>query len=93
MITFADRHNLRIVRVNLRDYPGSTPYSPAELEVIHNGSYNEQVAFVKARGLELGAFLAWLIRTTDIPAPSDNKTPSARVTSLSESLFVTGRTA
>lgn len=82
MIAFAVRHNLRIVRVNLRDYPGSTPYSPAELEVIHNGSYNEQVAFVKARGLELGAFLAWLIRTTDIPAPSDNKTPSGGLSVL-----------
>lgn len=71
MIAFADRHNLRIICVNLRDYPGSTPYTPAELEAIHNGNHDEQVAFVKARGLELGAFLAWFIRTANIPAPAN----------------------
>lgn len=76
IIAFANHRNVRIVRVNLRDYPGSTPFSSAELEVIHNGSHDEQVALIRARGLELGSFLTWFIRISNIPAPSSDPTES-----------------
>lgn len=70
MVVFAKRYNLRIVRVNMRDYPGSTPYSPAELDVLHNGSRDARIGFMKARGLELGAFITWFVRTEHVPAPN-----------------------
>ncbi|OBZ66589.1 hypothetical protein A0H81_13449 [Grifola frondosa] len=67
LLPFAADHNLRFVCVNLRDYPGSTPYSPKELALLHSSEKDDQAAFIRAQGIELGAFLAWFIDTQNIP--------------------------
>ena len=68
MLSFAAQNNLRVVLVNRRDYPGSTPISDEELATIGKGSTPEaQSAFMTSRGLEIVEFLAWFVKSQDIP--------------------------
>ncbi|KAM5538629.1 hypothetical protein V8D89_007658 [Ganoderma adspersum] len=62
----SEGHNLRLVLLNLRGYPGSTPYSEEELKCFE-GSADEQKSAVRARGLEIAAFLRWFVETEKIP--------------------------
>ena len=52
--------------LNLRGYPGSTPYSEEELKRFE-GSAKEQKSAVRARGLETAAFVRWFVETEKIP--------------------------
>lgn len=63
---FAAENNLRFVTVNLRDYPGSTPSSPAELSALL-GDPEGQAGWLRDRGIEIAAFLEWFIRSEHIP--------------------------
>ena len=57
--------------LNSRDYPGSTPYSWAELAALGSSNPETQRSVMKQRGLEIAAFLRWYIREENIPmAPS-----------------------
>ena len=66
LIPIGKELNLRLVLLNLRGYPGSTPYSDDELELF-GGSPNEQGKALKARGFELATFLRWFIEKESIP--------------------------
>ncbi|GBE81373.1 hypothetical protein SCP_0311000 [Sparassis crispa] len=67
MFSYAAAYNLRLVFVTLRDYPGSTPFSTAELDVLHGTDETAQATFVQNRGLEITAFLLWYIQNHSIP--------------------------
>lgn len=67
MFKYAADHNLRLVTVNNRDYYGSTPFSTSDLEALRSTDLDSQRAVVHARGLEIAAFLLWLIRKENIP--------------------------
>jgi hypothetical protein len=67
MLPFARPNSLRIVLVNRRDYPHSTPLSCAELALIGpDASLEDRAAFFRARGVELANFLAWFACAQDI---------------------------
>ncbi|OBZ68182.1 hypothetical protein A0H81_11984 [Grifola frondosa] len=71
---YAASHNLRLVFLNLRDFPGSTPYTPAEVEAIRSPSRKTQDDTLRACGLEIAAFMSWFIETENLPPiaePSD----------------------
>ncbi|EJD04688.1 uncharacterized protein FOMMEDRAFT_27031 [Fomitiporia mediterranea MF3/22] len=70
LLPIAKDHNLRIIALNRRDYVGSTPFSSAELEALNNSDVEAQVAFLKARGLEIARFLVWVITEKKIPTAS-----------------------
>ncbi|EJF56675.1 hypothetical protein DICSQDRAFT_183715 [Dichomitus squalens LYAD-421 SS1] len=77
LIPLAKEHNLRLVLLNLRGYPGSTPYSDAELELFR-GTLDDQQAALQTRGFEIATFLRWFIENENIPkihttAGSDQK--------------------
>ena len=65
---FTDERKLRLVTLNLRDYPGSTPYTQQELSDLRGPSPERQERALRARALELGAFLQWLIQCQSIPS-------------------------
>lgn len=67
MFPLAASRNVRLVALNLRDYPGSTPYTAAELEVLCGSDSNKQEAAVRAQGLEIAAFLKHLIVSEALP--------------------------
>ncbi|RPD77401.1 alpha/beta-hydrolase [Lentinus tigrinus ALCF2SS1-7] len=72
MIPFAAEHNLRFIIPNLRDYPGSTPYTQQELQELRGPSREQQEKALRARASELAAFLQWLIQIGDIPSAHDS---------------------
>ncbi|OJT12824.1 hypothetical protein TRAPUB_10659 [Trametes pubescens] len=67
MIPFAAERNLRFVLLNLRDYPGSTPYSADDMEDLHGSTLERQVRALQTGGLEIAAFVRWFIETEDTP--------------------------
>ena len=68
MVPFAAPNNLRLVLLNRRDYPGSTPLSDDDLRLLSEDSTPEDNAlFLRLRALELSEFLAWYIRKEAIP--------------------------
>ena len=73
MIPYAATHNLRLVLLNLRDYPGSTRYSPEELASLASPTREVQDAAIQARGHEIVAFLRWFIETERIPPISERQ--------------------
>lgn len=67
MIPFASACKLRLVLVNSRDYPGSTRYSPEELDGLSSPQKEVQAATIRTRGLEFAAFMRWFIEVERIP--------------------------
>ena len=67
MIPFAAANRVRLILVNRRDYPGSTPFSDAELAELGSSDLETRAKALAQQGLEIGLFLAWLIREENIP--------------------------
>ncbi|KAI0052195.1 hypothetical protein FA95DRAFT_1586852 [Auriscalpium vulgare] len=69
LLPFAQSKKLRLVLVNRRDYPGSSPITDEELAPITppNATNDTQAAFVRSRGVEIAEFLARFIREKDVP--------------------------
>ncbi|KAJ3553767.1 hypothetical protein NM688_g3442 [Phlebia brevispora] len=68
MSPYAASHNLRFISVNMRDYPGSSAYTPSELQMLANPEYEAQEAAVLQRGNEIATFLKYVIEHERIPA-------------------------
>ncbi|TFY74065.1 hypothetical protein EWM64_g9947 [Hericium alpestre] len=77
MFSAAEAHGLRIVAINRRDYPGSTPMSDDDITA--NGSPDNEswTEFFRQRAFEIGEFLAWFAQTQDIPKFSESETGKA----------------
>ena len=69
MIPFA-ANRVRIILVNRRDYPGSTPLSDAELAELGSPDLETRAKALAQQGLDMGLFLAWLVREENIPPVS-----------------------
>ncbi|EPT04329.1 hypothetical protein FOMPIDRAFT_44288 [Fomitopsis schrenkii] len=67
----AAKYGLRLVALNLREYRGSTPYSPSDLAALGSGDMRQQLSMLQARGLEIATFLVSFIRKENIPPPSN----------------------
>ncbi|EKM50136.1 uncharacterized protein PHACADRAFT_130755 [Phanerochaete carnosa HHB-10118-sp] len=67
LVPYAASSNLRIVRVNLRDYPGSTKFSEEEMDAIKSGDPEIQAGAMKAQGQQVAAFLRHFATTYGIP--------------------------
>lgn len=67
--------SLRIVAVNRRDYPGSTPLTQEDTTVLASGSDEQKAAFLKARGVEVATFVTRFVERNKLPPVSpDRKT-------------------
>lgn len=71
VIDLAPKANLRIVAINRRDYPGSTPLSPKHLASI-SGSDEAKAAYLCDRGLEYLYFVDRFIQLKALPAISED---------------------
>lgn len=67
MIPFAAANRVRLILVNRRDYPGSTPLSDAELAELGSSDLETRARALAQQGLDIGLFLAWIIREENIP--------------------------
>lgn len=62
LFPFAKAKGLRIICVNRRSYPGSTPYTADEMDIIHNGSDEAHALFLREQGVFLALFVDGIIR-------------------------------
>lgn len=69
LLAHAAAHNLRLVTVNQRDYPGSSPLNELELANVLSSEPERQVAVLRDWGLEFATFVARFIEKENIPAP------------------------
>ncbi|KAH9478789.1 hypothetical protein JR316_0009250 [Psilocybe cubensis] len=66
--------NIRFIAVSRRNYPGSTAFTPAELEVMVNGTDEQRDTWMKNRGHEYAILIDKLIEKYQLPpVASDRK--------------------
>lgn len=61
-------HNFRVVALNLRDYPGSTPCTDDEVENICSTDASTQELAVRAQGKEIATFIKNFVAAENPPA-------------------------
>nr|GAT56755.1 predicted protein [Mycena chlorophos] len=69
LLVAAPNHGFRIIAINRRGYPSSTPYSSAEAERILTGGEEARAAYLAETGRDLALLLDGLI--TELSIPSD----------------------
>ena len=57
LIPYAAPHDLRIVRVNMRNYHGSSKFTEAEISAIADGDAESQAVVIRDLGRQIAAFL------------------------------------
>ncbi|KAK1216475.1 hypothetical protein PQX77_020892 [Marasmius sp. AFHP31] len=74
ILEIAPSKGVRLVAVQRRPFPGSTPFTPEELQITLTGgsSDEERAAYAEARGHELANFIDRLIQKFQLPAISAN---------------------
>lgn len=67
MIPYAAEHNLRFIFVNLRDYPGSSPYTKSELETFESDDQDIQNDAVRDLGRQMATLLTAIVKKEALP--------------------------
>ena len=67
MIPFAAANRIRLILVNRRDYPDTTPFSDTELASLGSADLETRAKALAQQGIDIGLFLAWLVREENIP--------------------------
>lgn len=67
VMALAQGSNIRIVAVNRRDYPGSTPLTTEDTAILASGSDEQKAAFLKARGVEVATFIDLFVERNGVP--------------------------
>ncbi|KAG5652716.1 hypothetical protein H0H81_003967 [Sphagnurus paluster] len=65
--SLAGARGLRIISLNRREYPGTTPYSEEECNVITHGNVNEMAEFLHQQGLLIAFFIDGLLQELSLP--------------------------
>ncbi|KAF8649634.1 hypothetical protein AX16_005722 [Volvariella volvacea WC 439] len=74
IMDLAPAANLRIVAVNRRCYPGSTPYNATENDILLNGSDVQKQAFLDAQGMQLLTFIDKFTVDNQLPITTPART-------------------
>ncbi|KAL5531561.1 hypothetical protein ACEPAG_4438 [Sanghuangporus baumii] len=72
LLPFAPQHNIRLVFINRRDYPRSSPYINEDLEKISANDAGMNNEFAKARASEFARFIKTFIEKENIPKASSD---------------------
>lgn len=78
LIPYAAKHNVRIVSINRRDYPGAEPYTDEERAQLKSAGGSPQgreilLGYMADRAKELHEFLVKFITSEGIPPADGNK--------------------
>ncbi|KAA1472407.1 hypothetical protein DENSPDRAFT_865631 [Dentipellis sp. KUC8613] len=68
MLPHAAENRLRLVVINRRDYPGSTPLTDEDLQALASPDAESRAEFFRQRALEFAEFLAWYVQNEKIPS-------------------------
>jgi hypothetical protein len=78
MIPFAAANRVRLILLNRRDYPGSTPFSATEFDELGSSDVETRGMALAQQGVDIGLFLAWLVREEKLPPVSTNRNGQQR---------------
>ncbi|KAA1467615.1 hypothetical protein DENSPDRAFT_869191 [Dentipellis sp. KUC8613] len=67
MFPHAAAYQLRLVAVNRREYPGSTPLSDEDLRIVNGTDASAGRDFFRRQSVDIVRFLAWFVQNEDIP--------------------------
>lgn len=70
LLPFAAQYRLRLIRVNQRDYPPSTLFTPSEIEEFVSTDKDTQYQGLAKRGAEIANLLIYLINNLKLPPTS-----------------------
>jgi len=70
MLPFAAAYKARLILVNRQDHLGSTPFTDTELASLGSQNLQTRAKALAQQGLDIGIFLAWLVREEKIPPVS-----------------------
>ncbi|KAJ7213248.1 hypothetical protein C8J57DRAFT_1256057 [Mycena rebaudengoi] len=65
----AERNALRIISVNRREYPGSSPYCAEDLKVFQEGTDAERAVLLEQQGYDLACFVDGIIHELGVLLP------------------------
>ncbi|TFY52294.1 hypothetical protein EVG20_g10612 [Dentipellis fragilis] len=71
MFQHAAAHKLRLVTINRREYPGSTPLSDDDLRAVAVADVATGREIFRRQSIEIARFLAWFLETESIPPAHD----------------------
>lgn len=57
--------------IQRRDFPGSTPLSAADLNVLKSGTDEEKAQHVRDRGVEIATFIDKFVQQNELPSPDE----------------------
>ncbi|KAJ3557176.1 hypothetical protein NM688_g1611 [Phlebia brevispora] len=66
LLPLAEKYGIRLVIVNWRDYPGSSPYTPPEIAAFQ-GDYQTQASIMEDQGRQIAKFLEWFVTKHKVP--------------------------
>ncbi|KAH8111951.1 hypothetical protein DFH11DRAFT_559094 [Phellopilus nigrolimitatus] len=90
LLPLAPLHAIRLVLVNRRDYPGSSPYTDTDLAQINGNDAIAHDNFQRARGIELATFVRCFVELEKVPQASpDGKSGGVSLTGWSSGNFYT----
>jgi len=72
MFSYAAKNNLRLIAINTRDYPGSSPFSTETFAAMSNPDKAVQAGVMQTQAEEVAEFLVHIIKTYEIPARSES---------------------
>ncbi|KAJ3834039.1 hypothetical protein F5878DRAFT_569007 [Lentinula raphanica] len=67
LLPVAHQHSHRMISINRRDYPDSTPYTQAELDIFARGTDEERYTLMINEGINLSLLLDGLINELGLP--------------------------
>jgi len=67
LLPLAASRSLRVICLNRREYPGTTPFSPAELKIFASGTEEERTKLIEQQGIDLASFVDALIKQCSLP--------------------------
>ncbi|KAI0340788.1 alpha/beta-hydrolase [Trametopsis cervina] len=70
LFAHAAAQNLRLISINVREYPGSTPLSDEELARLVSRHPPEEARALAEQGVEIARFVAEMIKLERFPCPS-----------------------
>ncbi|KAF8891933.1 Alpha/Beta hydrolase protein [Gymnopilus junonius] len=67
LLPLAPSRSLRVIALNRREYPGTTPFSAEELRIFKSGSEEERAKLLAQQGFDLASFISTLVKQLDLP--------------------------
>ncbi|KAJ7661588.1 hypothetical protein DFH06DRAFT_1192730 [Mycena polygramma] len=68
LLPLAATRSVRVICINRREYPGSTPHTPEELRVYASGSDDERAALLSDAGVNLALCIDEIIQQCALPS-------------------------